>query len=282
MSRYSQLYIERGQPVRDSERFRQRLAAFITHRLNYGRAGLDAIFANMGLEIGCQVGRQSHPGLKDFFAKASMPDVLDVITIVVRVGHNPPSDHFAEIYLKTAEEWRAHVQRAFKEENLAYRLGTDDIVHPHVDQEFEANRTAAVAALGLQKFGQARHDFDEAFRHLRNGEGKQAARMMFPAIETAARVLFPGAFTRLGPTEVDRHLVPRLEARYAGNQPAIEAGRQMLEALKKWINASQPYRHGQEVRDPAEPPQDLVVAYLSAGATFHRWMIELADSGTSV
>jgi hypothetical protein len=55
----------------------------------------------------------------------------------------------------------------------------------------------------------------------------------------------------------------------------------MLEALKKWINASQAYRHGQEVQDLAEPPQELLVAYLSAGAAFLRWIIELADSGTS-
>jgi hypothetical protein len=114
-------------------------------------------------------------------------------------------------------------------------------------------------------------------RHLRNGEGKQAVRMMFPAVETAAKVLHPGALARLMPNEVDKYLLPRLEAKYAGNQPAMDAGRALLKAFKEWIIAAQPYRHGQEVTEPAEPPQDFVVAHMSSGAAFLRWMIDLSE-----
>ena len=80
--------------------------------------------------------------------------------------------------------------------------------------------------------------------------------MMFPAVETAAKVLFPGAFSRLMPNEVDKHLKRLvLEASALGNQPAIDAGRLLLDGMKNWINASQPYRHGQEQQEPAEPHQ---------------------------
>lgn len=101
--------------------------------------------------------------------------------------------------------------------------------------------------------------------------------MMFPAVETAAKVLHPGALARLMPNEVDKYLLPRLEAKYAGNQPAMDAGRALLKAFKEWIIAAQPYRHGQEVTEPAEPPQDFVVAHMSSGAAFLRWMIDLSE-----
>jgi hypothetical protein len=101
--------------------------------------------------------------------------------------------------------------------------------------------------------------------------------MMFPAVEVAAKVTMPGKITRLMPNEVDRYLRPLMEGKYTGNEPASTAGRQMLDSFKNWIIASQSYRHGQEIQEPAEPPEDFVVAYLSAGATFLRWMVELGE-----
>jgi hypothetical protein len=175
-----------------------------------------------------------------------------------------------------ANFWWHHVRTVFAEEHLQYRLADDGIVHPFVDAEFETNRSATLEALSDARLGEARADFEAAFRHLRDGEGKQAIRMMFPAVEVAAKVLVPGVMARLMPNEVERHFRPLIEAKYAGNQPAIDGSKRLLAAFSEWINASQPYRHGQEVQEPVEPPQDFVVAYLSAGATFLRWMTEIA------
>jgi hypothetical protein len=47
--------------------------------------------------------------------------------------------------------------------------------------------------------------------------------------------------------------------------------------MKNWINASHLYRHGQEQEERAEPPKDFVIAHLSTGATYLRWMIELCS-----
>jgi hypothetical protein len=47
--------------------------------------------------------------------------------------------------------------------------------------------------------------------------------------------------------------------------------------MKDWINAAQLYRHGQEQQEPAEPPMDLVIAHLSVGASYLRWMIQLCS-----
>jgi hypothetical protein len=206
----------------------------------------------------------------EFFSKCEIRDLLDLVTLIYgymkRLPGLPDSHH---------QDWAAETNRILAEENLAYRVATDGIVHPFVDAEFEINRASAVDALSAPRFGEARADFEAAFRHLRDGNGKEAIRMMYPAVEVAAKVLFPRAFARLMPNEVDRHFKPAVERRYTGNEPAIAAGRSLLDGMKNWIVAAQPYRHGQEQQEPAEPPMGFVIAHLSTGAIYLRWMIEL-------
>jgi hypothetical protein len=204
-------------------------------------------------------------------------DVLDSVTEFAkvlatarqRVGFGDPAP------------WLSGANRIFQEENLAYRVGADGIVHPFVDAEFEVNRASALEALSDPRFGEARKDFEAAHRHLRDGNGKESLRMMFPAVEVAAKILFPGKFAGLAANEVDRHIRPILDQRYAGNQPAIDAGRLLLGGMKSWINASHLYRHGPEQQEPAEPPMDFVIAHLSAGASYLRWIIELCSETRS-
>jgi hypothetical protein len=209
-------------------------------------------------------------------------DLLDGITVIFQ--YLKDNDQF---FSKNRGEldpylaWQNEVSRILEEQNLAYRLDEDAIVHPFVDEELEVNRASTLAALSEPRFAEARRDFEAAYRHLRHGSGKEALRMMFPAVEVAAKVLFPGRFAGLAANEVDRHILPALDRGYAGNQPAITAGRLLLGGMKSWINASHLYRHGQEQQEPAEPPIDFVIAHLSAGATYLRWMIELcSDQGT--
>lgn len=194
-----------------------------------------------------------------------MRDVLDSVTEIAKL-------------FQPSQDWLSAANRIFKEENLAYRVGDDGIVHPFVDAEFEINRACALEALNDPRFGEAREDFESAYRHLRDGNGKEALRMMFPAVEVAAKVLFPSKFAGLAANEVDRHIRLVLDRRYAGNRPAVDAGRLLLGGMKSWINASHLYRHGPEQEEPAEPPTDFVVAHLSAGATYLRWMIELCSA----
>ena len=263
MSRYSQLYIERGKPQSDSLRFRRRLAAYGADRFV---PGYD--FHNerqlLRSKLGVSVGYNGRISLEEFFLKSEMRDVLDAVTVLCQNvrGWDAP--------------WLQHVGAVLSEEHMAYRIDQDGVVHPFVDAEFQSNQAAAVIALASPRFGEARDDFGAAFRHLRNGDGKSAIRSMFPAIEVAAKVLFPGALSRLMPNDLDRLLKPKIQSRYTGNEPAIDAAVQLLGGFKQWIIASQPYRHGQEVQEPVEPPQDFLVAHLSTGAAYLRWMIELA------
>ncbi|MES2711604.1 MAG: hypothetical protein V4653_08485 [Pseudomonadota bacterium] len=269
MSRYSQLYIDRGKSGQDSARFRKRLGAYAQNIIPFDKRYIfiDALTSRLGISL--PYNPNTGVRIATFFDKSELRDVLDAITLV--------SDVLLSTGYKMQNlQWKNTISAVISEENLAYRLDESCIVHPLVDLEFERNRYATVEALSDVRFGEARSDFDAAFGHLRTGQGKQAIRMMFPAVETAAKVLHPGAFARLGPVEVDRYFGAHIQRKYEGNEPAITSGRRMLFLFKEWINASQPYRHGQEVEDAAEPPVELVVMHLSTGAALLRWMIDLS------
>ncbi len=220
------------------------------------------------LKLGIDIGEFGGHSLAGLFLNAELRDVLDSITLLHSSGR--PEGHVF------GARWLAYVAEVFAEEHMAYRLDDRGGVHPFVDAEFQANQTAALEALTEHKFGEARTDFEAAFRHLRSGEGKSAIRSMFPAVEVTAKVLFPGVLSRLMPNDLDKLFKPKIQTRYAGNEPAIDAAVQLLGGFKQWIIASQSYRHGQEVQEPVEPPQDFLVAYLSTGAAYLRWIIEIA------
>jgi hypothetical protein len=273
MQRYSQLYIEKGNPFSDSPRFRNRLAAFVLRRCEDRICWeiYNEIKEKIGPEILFLSGWTTTVG--NFLQRGELRDILDSITVVYNVllskRVNLPLD-------RGPIAWRSHVETIINEENLRYRIDELCIVHPHIDFEFEKNRTSSIASLDGARFNEARADLEAAYLHLRNDEGKQAIRMMFPAVETTIKVLFPGMLSRLMPNEVDKILKPLILSRYHGNDPAIESGNRMMESFKDWIIASQPYRHGQEVQDCSPPPIDLVVAFISAGAMFVRWIVDLS------
>lgn len=270
-TRYSRLYIERGAREVDSLKARRRLSAWCNRNLqNWIWPIYSAIKEEIGYHFEDDHGTIDNV-ITDFFCESELTDLLDAITIIkdciidsgARAGDN------------AVRGWISFISRVLDEENLAYRIDDRAIIHPFVDQEFETNRSAALEVLNDARFGEARRDFEDAFRHLRNREGKAAIRSMFPAVETAAKVLFPGMMARLMPNEIDRYFIPKLRDVYIGNQPAIDAGIRLLHGMKDWINAAQPYRHGQEIEEPAEPPTNFVEAFLSQGASYLRWIVEL-------
>lgn len=271
---FSRLYIDRGRPSSDSRRFRIRLATF-ADQMFFKSSTMTELRYRFATDIGARLGVKvpwvgTSVSIEKFFIEAEIRDVLDSVTILfLRFS--------GQGYRSEALVWRKHVEQVIFEENLYYNVDENCIVHLLVDQEFEFNRAAALGALASQRWSEARADFEAAFKHLRNGEGKQAIRMMFPAVEVAFRVMTKNAASRLMPNEAKKNMNPLLEQKYAGNLPAIDAGKQLLEAFEKWIVASQPYRHGQAVENVSDPPLDLVVAHLSTGAAFLRWMIELGD-----
>src|SRR6266436_2099761 len=171
LSRYSQLYIERGRPEADSERARIRLSAILKSIVP--DHGWYPILSAMQEEIGTKLSSRGDHTYKitHFVSEAPIRDVLDSITEIAKVLQRPYYNADA------ASFWLSESRRIFGEENLAYRIDADGIVHPFVDEEFEVNRATALEALHDPRFGEVRTDFEAAHRHLRDGNGKEAIRM---------------------------------------------------------------------------------------------------------
>jgi hypothetical protein len=155
---------------------RNRLCAFLNN--NLGRSGhpysdiRDLIVEQIKERQGCEEPpARSGYAVAEFFQTTDLRDVLDGIRHTLQMLRTIRQSSLTPL----AAECRTHVARVFQEENMAYTLGDDGIVHPFVDSEFEQNRSATLLALNDKRFGEARTDFEQAFRHLRNGEGKQGS-----------------------------------------------------------------------------------------------------------
>jgi hypothetical protein len=140
--RFSQLYLERGTPLRDSERMRTRLHGFFQ---DYLKPSMDerALAALVRREIGIIVESYVYDdgyNWSKFFVKAQIRDVLDGVSLIrhelVRTGQR-----------NLASNWCLAAERVMREENLGYRVDAAGVVHLYVDKEFDRNRVAAIGSL---------------------------------------------------------------------------------------------------------------------------------------
>ncbi len=109
--RFSLLYLDRSEPVRDSQRFRNRLDAFYWEKLHKDHK--DAIKTILQKEAGIEIPYLQNFGfnLSDVFKKNELRDVLDSITLIYRAVNNNG-------WLQLANEWKLFVARCLKEENV--------------------------------------------------------------------------------------------------------------------------------------------------------------------
>lgn len=263
MNRFSQLYLERGVPSRDSARFRHRLAAYFGERLDkeHNFDCRQAFERETGIAVPFIGSRWV---FADVFKKAELRDVLDAITIVFGVLTE-------KSWHRPASSWRAFVARAMHEENLGYRLDEMCVVHFHVDQEFERNRASTLSVLELPPYGAVRASFEDAYRHLDSDpqDTKAACRSIFESIETMAKLIVPGA------DRLTRNLcVQKLKEACVSVAPADATEREVLAnmftSLGYWVEAMHDYRHGQRSHDPVSPSEELSVLALSMGTAFLR------------
>jgi hypothetical protein len=162
------------------------------------------------------------------------------------------------------------------EENVGYWIDEEGGVHYRPDEEFQRARISTVAGLQTARYGAVRDAFEDALGHLDRQDGKGAIRSSFEAVETLAKLMAGDRkIARLGPSEVDRVLKPLAQNLYDTGTPERQAARAMLSSMSDWINAAQPYRHGQRTEEPAPPPLELSVAMVSAGAGYLRWLVEI-------
>lgn len=118
MDRFSQLYLERGQPARDSARLRHRLAAYFSESLaeHYGFPCRQMYERETGSPI------PHRYTLAYVLQKAELRDALDGITITFRVLESRGANSAATF-------WREFVARAMREENVGYTIDNKCVVH---------------------------------------------------------------------------------------------------------------------------------------------------------
>ena len=174
--RFSLIYLERSTPARDSQRFRNRLAAYYRDSLdkNYEHK----IYTIIELETGSKVPLTGMGySITEFFKKNELRDVLDSITLIYTV--------LKKDYGSDNKEWMNFVERVFKEENLGYKLDSKCVVHYFVDEEFERNRFSALSVLMKPQYAGIRAAYEDTYRYMDSipADSKAAVRAMFEAIE---------------------------------------------------------------------------------------------------
>jgi hypothetical protein len=188
LERFSQIYLDRGAPTRDSERFRRRLSAYFVE--NFYRAINDECVKKLTIETGVGnsvLNKGRYGGMPSVFEHGEPRDVLDAITAVFSVLIDEREPEAAQI-------WRTFVARVMHEENVGYRVDSQCVAHYHVDQEFERNRASTLTALERVEFAGIKASFEDAFRHLDADpqDTKAAVRSMFEAVESIAKLMVPG------------------------------------------------------------------------------------------
>lgn len=209
-------------------------------------------------------------GEADAFLSVDLRDVLDAITVVwgrlndPLVGATPPG-RFLE-----------NIRRIFSEEQVRYTVDEEGGVHFSVDTEFERMRAATVAVLGSARFENVRASFDRAFAYLDQTppDAKSAVRSAFAAAEGLFRLMFHDAH-QLSQAEVKKHLKPLVDQIYNGQKPAIHFAQKQVATFIDWIDAAHFYRHEPGTEEPAQPPLELAINFLSSAGGYVRWLAQL-------
>jgi hypothetical protein len=154
---FRRLYLRPDSPIPDSPRLRRRLATIVPELWFTTFEERNELGGWMASAFGIDVDHyESMAGgvfeFEVFFLKADIHDLIESITAIARF--------FAIRQLGNANAWVALVRGLFAEEHMAYRIDDDGVVHPLVDQAFEAARTSVIGALTGDAFNAARAHFE--------------------------------------------------------------------------------------------------------------------------
>lgn len=263
-NKFSLIYIQRTEPVRDSQRFRNRLSAYYCEYLDdYEDKIVNIIEKETGAEIPSSIG---HYNMSSFFKKNEFRDVLDSITLIFRLLSNSGYTHIAK-------PWKQFVARVMKEENLGYQLDARCGVHYLVDEEFEKNRYATLSVLDNPDYNGVRAAYEDAYGYMDNDpiDTKATVRSIFESIEILIKQMVETK--NLNKWIVKTKLKERCLEFYKNDDTAIKAVSEMLDGFACWVDGLHNYRHGQVNDEPVAPTEDIAIYVLSSGSAFLRWLI---------
>ncbi|MCK1337155.1 hypothetical protein IVB38_14235 [Bradyrhizobium sp. 38] len=280
--RFSHVYLRRDELLQDSPRARRRLAAWISAIPKDAEDLGTFLIAELGIDLALNYGVDWTTTLGRFGAA----DFLDSITLMYRhftlkrqspVGMRNP--RLNEMFLQTS-------RRIFYEERLSYRIDDRGGVHFKVDAEFSANTNSTITAIESPRYANVRAEFEKGMAALSNAvpDGKEAIRGVFGAAECLYRLIFARA-AKLTSADATRALGAAAQSLYASDPVAQRTASKMVNAFADWVDACHNYRHEQGTEDPSQPPLDLAIEMVSAGAGSVRWLVKfdkhLSENQTS-
>ena len=268
--RFSLVYLDKGAPIQDSERFRRRISEYVRKFLIHHYE--NDIISLIQFETGAYFKYKAHYGksLCDFLMDAELRDMLDSITLIYSFLVGNRRD-------QAAKNWIVFIDRVFIEENIGYRLDLKCGVHYYIDEEFEKNRFSTIAMLDNQRYIATRSAYEDAYRHFDNNpiDTKAAVRSLFESIEILVKQIVE---TRnLNKYIVENNLKNKFLPIYNDDETAKGVVSRMFDSFALWVDGIHLYRHGQDDDQPVRPPIELAVYILSSGSSFLRWLIELNE-----
>jgi hypothetical protein len=265
---FSEQYSERDAPPLDSKRFRLRIAtAYEVMFPSHSRMPVaDAIRLKLGVEVPFGYGGYL---FSEFFAEAELRDVMDAATIIFDVLH-------ARYSADAAGAWRAFVERAFKSENLPYRMDAKGGVHRVLDPEPDRNRTTALRSLAASRYTMVAAALGSAFAELERtrADAGKAVNDCLTAARTLVKLL-TGANGALDKALIEASITPLVDRAYQADAAIASASRHIVSSFGNWADAANAFEHGGSRKPPAIVPAELAALLVSSGAAYIRWLVEL-------
>jgi hypothetical protein len=260
--RFSLTYRPEPQIHSDSERFRNRVFAYVIGRESNKSILCDIIPKELGLEIKFQ---GTGIDWKSTFRNLSIIDFLDTITLLAN-RLTPPAE----------KSLVSNIGRIVQEEGIALRIDTRGGFHPLIDPAFEAERIELISGLNRAEFTAAEKAFREAHNALSTGheDTLSATRGVIDAVENVFKVVT--GKNRIGSREIMSALPTMLPEAYG--ERADNAAKRLIASFAEWANGAHQYRHADNQSEPTPPPREIAVQFMSAGAGWIRWLISLHNN----
>ena len=240
-ARFSQIYLDKGIPVNDSVRMRNRVSAIYWEILRSDSKELvSLIHKETGAKVPFLVNSFS---LSQFFEQCEIMDFLDSITIIY------------QFFLSTlkggkAKQWHNFISRVFKEENVGYRLDGEGGVHFHIDEEFERNRASVIT--GLASHSAVCESFSKVYSFLDSSppDTSSAIKAIFEALEIQYKhIVGAERKDRLNSHGLQKKIKPLFQQLHTENQIEVAAMNHLMDGFCDWVEAGHMYRHGQKVME---------------------------------
>lgn len=281
-ARYSQVHLQRGDPVPDSVRLRRRVSAFVKNQLSdHGAVCWQALEQRLGA-----TSSQGHYHYKveDFVLNSNFIDFADSISVLYDALREEFRKQRYSSIERIANDWLKFCQGAFTEENVAYDIDGAGLVRPKVDVEFQNSVSSTIAGLSDPRHAAVRHAVDSAISKISNlrPDRKGALRDVFEAFEILLKVEFGNKVPRLNKNVIIQVLKPVMLDGLTDEteKKAVEC---LCGGIVNWVDACHFYRHGQEAHEPTDPSLLTIVLIVSQGLSFIRWVVsQLSCAETEV